>query len=525
MIGKGVVNVEDDSAGCMTHGSVIRVSDEGDRAVIRDSDEGDRACVDEAGVAATEASVRAQLDDLSLRVTHLADDIERVSGAWARPDLASALANCQGLINTLTAVQDVAITRLAAIEEEWLEDGLVVESRRAPGHIALDAPDVVAGALRVSHLQAQRRVRTAVRLVSEVLDGAGTTTESTGEPESMGDSTETGESGESMDAGAAVVDGAGDDRSSGMSGVHRAMRDGLLDGYSASVLDAELEEAPGEVASAVLAAIEDRFATDAPSALRQRCRRALARISPDLLRRRAQRAREECGLKRWAEAPGVDRWTGSFPSERAAMGWAAVDALARRYVKDGLCERLEQARGQALMDLVTANATIDVTLVFTTAEEPDAGGARVDRPQAPTAPERAGTSPAQAFPRGTDRLDGPSSRVGEHDAREPMRIGERDAASSTPGRPALGAGEPSRSSAATPRAERAGENRDVATVGLGTVVGATDAGLVEAFGPSAGDPLLVSRSWLYALARGEAAVRRGVSDGLCKRGGCQPEGV
>lgn len=192
MIGKGVVNVEDDSAGCMTHGSVIRASDEGDRAVIRDSDEGDRACVDEAGVAATEASVRAQLDDLSLRVTHLADDIERVSGAWARPDLASALANCQGLINTLTAVQDVAITRLAAIEEEWLEDGLVVESRRAPGHIALDAPDVVAGALRVSHLQAQRRVRTAVRLVSEVLDGAGTTTESTGEPESMGDSTETG---------------------------------------------------------------------------------------------------------------------------------------------------------------------------------------------------------------------------------------------------------------------------------------------------------------------------------------------
>ena len=94
----------------------------------------------------------------------------------------------------------------------------------------------------------------------------------------------------------------------------------------------------------------------------------------------------------------------------------------------------------------------------------------------------------------------------------------RDAASSTPGRPALGAGEPSRSSAATPRAERAGENRDVATVGLGTVVGATDAGLVEAFGPSAGDPLLVSRSWLDALARGEAAVRRAAchpSTGRC----------
>ena len=45
-----------------------------------------------------------------------------------------------------TAVQDVAITRLAAIEEEWHEDGTVVETHRAPGHVALDAPDLVAGA-------------------------------------------------------------------------------------------------------------------------------------------------------------------------------------------------------------------------------------------------------------------------------------------------------------------------------------------------------------------------------------------
>jgi len=40
-------------------------------------------------------------------------------------------------------------------------------------------------------------------------------------------------------------------------------------------------------------------------------------------------------LRRWAEEPGVDRWSGSFPSEQAALGWAAVDALARQYVADG----------------------------------------------------------------------------------------------------------------------------------------------------------------------------------------------
>ena len=151
--------MEDVDTGSATHASVTC-----------DGDTSDGARDDEAGVPVDEARVRADLDDLALRVTHLAGCVETASGAWARPDLASALASCQGLINTLTAVQDVAITRLAAIEEEWLEDGLVVESRRAPGHIALDAPDVVAGALRVSHLQAQRRVSTAVRLVSDGLD-------------------------------------------------------------------------------------------------------------------------------------------------------------------------------------------------------------------------------------------------------------------------------------------------------------------------------------------------------------------
>ena len=52
------------------------------------------------------------------------------------------------------------------------------------------------------------------------------------------------------------------------------------------------------------------------------------------------------------------------------MGWAAVDALARRYVKEGVCERLEQARGKALIDLVTGNASIEVTVVLTTLKTP-----------------------------------------------------------------------------------------------------------------------------------------------------------
>ena len=71
--------------------------------------------------------------------------------------------------------------------------------------------------------------------------------------------------------------------------------------------------------------------------LRRRCRRVLARISPDLLHQRAARARAESGLRRWADEPGVDRWEGTFPSEEAARAWAAIDALARQYVSDGVC--------------------------------------------------------------------------------------------------------------------------------------------------------------------------------------------
>ncbi len=99
--------------------------------------------------------------------------------------------------------------------------------------------------------------------------------------------------------------------------------------------------------------------------LRRRCRRALARISPELLLERAKQARAQCGLRRWVAEPGVDRWEGTFPSEDAATAWAAIDALAHRYVKDGTCTHIEAARGRALTDLVAGHATIEAVLTLT----------------------------------------------------------------------------------------------------------------------------------------------------------------
>jgi hypothetical protein len=77
----------------------------------------------------------------------------RGAARGTRAEWAELVAESQRLVNVAAAVQDAAIARLAAIEDELLEDGTLAESPRLPGHIALDAPDVVAGVLGVSHAQ------------------------------------------------------------------------------------------------------------------------------------------------------------------------------------------------------------------------------------------------------------------------------------------------------------------------------------------------------------------------------------
>ena len=240
---------------------------------------------------------------------------------------AAAVGSLQRVIDVASAVQDAAIVRVAAVESEWAEDGTLVESHRALGHVALDAPAIVSGVLSVSAVHAERRVRAAVRMAADGPGGGGTDT--------------------------------------GLGGLHAAMRAGRLDGYRAGVVAEELEAAPPQVAATVVAALEPHFEGEDGAHLRRRCRRVLTRVSPDLLVQRARRARERCGLRRWVEEPGVDRWEGTFPSEDAARAWAAIDALAHRYVEQAVCPTIERARAQALTDLVAGHATVATVLTVT----------------------------------------------------------------------------------------------------------------------------------------------------------------
>jgi hypothetical protein len=79
----------------------------------------------------------------------------------------------------------------------------------------------------------------------------------------------------------------------------------------------------------------------------------------------------------------VDTWHGTFPTEDSATAWAAVDALAHRYVLDGTCSVIDQARGKALTDLVTGNADITVNVVLTVPADTGSGGEGSSGPDAP----------------------------------------------------------------------------------------------------------------------------------------------
>ena len=152
------------------------------------------------------ANVQQECEAALVALTRALPDGGSVTGT--RAEWAAALVAAQRVADVAAAVQDAGIARLAAIEPEFLEDGTEVESHRALGHVALDALAIVSGALTVSAVHAERRVRAAVRLAA---DGP-----------------------------------AGSDSETGLGDLHSAMAAGRLDSYRASVLAEELGEAPPE---------------------------------------------------------------------------------------------------------------------------------------------------------------------------------------------------------------------------------------------------------------------------------------
>ena len=371
-------------------------------------------------------------------------------------------AHCQHLVNSTTAVQDVAIVQVARRENIWCEDGTLGETSHSPGRVTIDAADLVAPAIGASHPQAQRRVEQAVRLA----------------------------------AGRVPVEA--DDRdapeASGLGGLHVAMATGQLDAYRAGVIAFELEVAPAHVAEAIVAALGDHLGDEAAT-LRRRTRVLLERISPDLVRERAKRARAATGLRRWVAEPGVDEWHGTFPSEDAATAWVAIDRLAHDLVAAGACTNIEQARGKALTDLVTGNATVDVQVVLTVPA--DVAGLTADTDSTRTERTPDGRPSAETAGAGTS-----AAAVTDASPTERAPDGSPGAGTASIGKTVAATDRPQSDWAAVVSMHQ--DANPPATLDPG------DEDLVQVQGARPSEPLLVRRGWLRDhLAKRPPRPRRG----------------
>ncbi len=68
--------------------------------------------------------------------------------------------------------------------------------------------------------------------------------------------------------------------------------------------------------------------------------------------------------------PGVSTWSASLPSDGSLKAWAAVDALASQYATADPGRRIDQARADALLDLILGQATIRTTVELVVPVDP-----------------------------------------------------------------------------------------------------------------------------------------------------------
>ena len=241
-------------------------------------------------------------------------------------ELVEQIRGLQVAIGALNAAQTARIGQFAARGMEELWDGTVERVDLGAGHVDEFASDTLAPMLGMSHGPAATRVRTAAKLLADL-------------PVTL-----------------------------------RAVAEGDLDLFRAHVIADELRLADREVCAAVEAMIHPAVCGDTPGKARNRVRKALAKIDPELVRQRAARAKLERFVStRASHLPGMTEWLAQLPAADSAKAWAAIDALARQQHQEDPDRTLDQHRADALLDLILGNATIhaDLTLAIPLTPDPD----------------------------------------------------------------------------------------------------------------------------------------------------------
>lgn len=154
------------------------------------------------------------------------------------------------------------------------------------------------------------------------------------------------------------------------------MRAGRLDGFRATLVHGELDEAPAEVEAAIVdelvARAERRGQWDETAGpLTSRARALLARRAPAFVAEQAATQREQRGLTKRGDCMALDRWDWQVPVEESRQVWAAVDDLAQRFMAADAADSAiapdrrrsaAQARSDALAAIVLDRTDVIVHL-------------------------------------------------------------------------------------------------------------------------------------------------------------------
>ncbi|NNM48027.1 HNH endonuclease signature motif containing protein, partial [Knoellia koreensis] len=270
--------------------------------------------------------------ELLTTVTRLARDLSEAGaaaelGSWSGEDLLDLVEATQRLTNTVAALQTRAIAHAAAHDEHLDQHGQWVLQHRGLGHKALDAGAMIATRMGISTAAAESRVDDAVHQVTVT-------------PQLV-----------------------------------KAMHRGDLDGWRARVVTSELSACPDQAATTVmdllLAHVADRGGWDETAGpLRTRVRRLVAKVAPQVPAEEAAVAVERRCVVRTPATQGTDHWEAELPVESSLPMWHAIETLAHQLRQTDRTLSVNQARADALAQLVLAQADVTVLLHATIPDTP-----------------------------------------------------------------------------------------------------------------------------------------------------------
>ncbi|NNM47453.1 DUF222 domain-containing protein, partial [Knoellia koreensis] len=270
--------------------------------------------------------------ELLEQVTRLARDLSEAGaaaelGSWSGEDLLDLVEATQRLTNTVAALQTRAVAHVAAHDEHLDQHGQWVLQHRGLGHKALDAGAMIATRMGISTTAAESRVDDAVHQVTVT-------------PQLV-----------------------------------KAMHRGDLDGWRARVVTSELSACPDQAATTVmdllLAHVADRGGWDETAGpLRTRVRRLVAKVAPQVPAEEAAVAVERRCVVRTPATQGTDHWEAELPVESSLPMWHAIETLAHQLRQADRTLSVNQARADALAQLVLAQADVTVLLHATIPDTP-----------------------------------------------------------------------------------------------------------------------------------------------------------